>query len=418
MKGTYHIMKDLIFSPADILLPKDNFDKWSVIACDQFTSRPDYWREAENIAGSYPSTINLIFPEAFLETADKAETINNINSSMVKYINDGVYNEYKNALIYVERTQSDGTLRAGIVGAVNLDEYDYNEGSTSKIRATEKTVIERIPPRVDIRRNAVTELPHVLILIDDKNKHIIENLTVSAAQGELELLYDFDLMLGGGHIKGYLIPSSLNYSICQNIASLGQNDSGITLAVGDGNHSLASAKACYMEDPEHISNYALVELVNIHSDAIQFEPIYRTVEKCDPNALLTSFKDFLTQNGATIVCSKSEGTQVINFLSQNHNETMFINNAPHALEVGTVQIFLDEYKKSNPEIIVDYIHGEEETTSVATKDNACGFLYSGINKSDLFPAIAKEGVLPRKTFSMGHAQDKRYYTEVRKIRKI
>lgn len=417
MKGTYHIMKDLIFSPADILLPKDNFDKWSVIACDQFTSRPDYWREVVNIADGFPSTINLIFPEAFLETADKAETINNINSSMVKYINDGVYNEYKNSLIYVERTQSDGTLRAGIVGAVDLNEYDYNEGSTSKIRATEKTVIERIPPRVDIRRNAVTELPHVLILIDDKDKHIIEDLTLSASQGKFELLYDFDLMLGGGHIKGYLIPSTLNDSICQNIASLGQNGSGITLAVGDGNHSLASAKACYMEDPENISNYALVELVNIHSEAIQFEPIYRTVENCNSNSLLASFKEFLMQNGATLAGYKSENTQVINFVSQKQNETLFINNAPHALEVGTVQIFLDEYKKLNPNIIVDYIHGEDETTNVATKDNACGFLYSGINKAELFPAIAKEGVLPRKTFSMGHAQDKRYYTEVRKIRK-
>jgi len=411
-------MNELIFSPADILLPKDNFDKWSVIACDQFTSRPDYWEEAKNISNGFPSTINLIFPEAFLDTADKYETINNINSTMIKYLEDGVYNEYKNALIYVERIQSDGTLRAGIVGAVNLDEYDYNEGSTSKIRATEKTVIERIPPRVDIRRNAITELPHVLILIDDKEKRIIESLTEMASDGDLECLYDFDLMLGGGHIKGYLIPSSMNGEICQNIASLGQNESSITLAVGDGNHSLASAKACYLEDPDNISNYALVELVNIHSDAIQFEPIYRTVEKCDPNNLLAEFKAFLSKNGAVYSNEKTDKAQIVNFISKDTSEVIYVTNAPHALEVGTVQLFLDEYKKCHCEIIVDYIHGELETQSIASKDNACGFIYSGIKKSDLFPAIAKEGVLPRKTFSMGHAQDKRYYTEVRKIRKV
>lgn len=411
-------MKEPIFSPADILLPKDNFEKWSVIACDQFTSRPDYWEQAKNIAKDFPSTINLIFPEAFLETADKAKTIESINSTMIKYINDGVYNEYKNALIYVERTQSDNTVRAGIIGAVNLDEYDYNEGSTSKIRATEKTVIERIPPRVDIRRNAVTELPHVLILIDDAEKSIIESLTEMATNGKLECIYDYDLMLGGGHIKGYLIPSSMNDDICQKIASLGQNDSGITLAVGDGNHSLASAKACYLEDPENISNYALVELVNIHSDAIQFEPIYRTVEKCDPENLLAEFKAFLMKNGAAYSNDETENAQIINFISKDTSEVIYVTNAPHALEVGTVQIFLDEYKDSNPQILVDYIHGEDETQSIASKQSACGFIYSGIKKSELFPAIAKEGVLPRKTFSMGHAQDKRYYTEVRKIRKI
>lgn len=411
-------MNEPIFSPADILLPKDNFEKWSVIACDQFTSRPDYWEEAKNISEDFPSTYNLIFPEAFLETADKAKTIDSINSTMVKYLKDGVYNEYKNALIYVERTQSDGTVRAGIVGAVNLDEYDYNEGSTSKIRATEKTVIERIPPRVDIRRNAVTELPHVLILIDDAKKRIIEGLTEMATEGKLEPVYDFELMLGGGHIKGYLIPASMNDEICQNIASQGQNAGGITLAVGDGNHSLASAKACYLEDPENISKYALVELVNIHSDAIQFEPIYRTVEKCDPADLLCAFKAFLRKNGANYSCTPMDNAQIINFISKDTNETLYVTNPPHALEVGTVQIFLDEYRKDNAKIVIDYIHGEDETENIATKDNSCGFIYSGIKKSELFPAIAKEGVLPRKTFSMGHAQDKRYYTEVRKIRKV
>ena len=406
-------MKNYIFAPADILLPKNGFEKWSVIACDQFTSRPDYWEDAKNIAANAPSTLNLIFPEVYLGKVDGSEMTAKINAEMENYLKSDIYTEYKNAFIYVERIQSDAKMRAGIVGAVDLDEYDYNLGSTSKVRATEKTVLERIPPRVEIRKNAPTELPHVLMLMDDAQKKIIEPLAALAKNGKMEKLYDFDLMLGGGHITGYLIPSDMNEDICKAIESLGELHSGITLAVGDGNHSLATAKACRELGRTEINKYALCELVNIHSEALEFEPIYRTVEKINATDLLSAFKDFLSKRGAEL--GNTEG-QRITYLYGDKKEELCITNAPHALPVGTVQIFLDEYIKTCPEAEVDYIHGEDEVASIAKKTNACGFIYGGMGKSELFTAVEKEGVLPRKTFSMGTARDKRYYTEVRKIK--
>lgn len=403
-------MKNYIFSPADILLPKCDYEKWSVIACDQFTSRPDYWEQVKDFAGNAPSTLNLIYPEVYLGKTDSAKMTESINGAMQNYLYSDIYTEYKNAFIYVERIQSDGKMRAGIVGAVDLDEYDYNLGSTSRVRATEKTVLERIPPRVEIRKNAPTELPHVLMLADDTKKAIVEPLGDLAKQGKMEKLYDFDLMLGGGHITGYLVPAEMNEEICEKIEALGELHSGITLAVGDGNHSLATAKAVRELSRTEINRYALCELVNIHSDALEFEPIYRTAENVDAGKLFEAFKEYL---GDKI---SANGTQKIIFVAGDKKETILVNEPPHALPVGTVQLFLDEYLKTHPEMVVDYIHGEDEVLKIAEKPNSCGFIYDGMGKSELFTAVEKEGVLPRKTFSMGHARDKRYYTEVRKIR--
>lgn len=403
-------MKNYIFAPANILLPKKDFEKWSVIACDQFTSRPDYWEQVKEIAGDAPTTLNLIYPEVYLGKTDSAKMTDSINSAMQSYLDSDIYTEYKNAFIYVERIQSDGKMRAGIVGAVDLDEYDYNLGSTSRVRATEKTVLERIPPRVEIRKNAPTELPHVLMLADDINKAIVEPLSVLAKQGKMEKLYDFELMLGGGHITGYLVPAEMNDAICEKIEALGALHSGITLAVGDGNHSLATAKAVRELGRTEINRYALCELVNIHSEALEFEPIYRTAEEVDTDNIFAAFKNFL---GDKIV---TDGEQKIIFVAGDKKETIYVKNPPHALPVGTVQIFLDEYLKDHPDMIVDYIHGEDEVLEIAKKPSSCGFIYDGMGKSELFTAVEKEGVLPRKTFSMGHARDKRYYTEVRKIK--
>ena len=411
-------MSKHLFSPADILLPKKDFEKWSVIACDQFTSRMDYWEDAAKIVGDAPSTLNLIYPEAYLGKTDKNKVTKNINAEMIKYLENGVYNEYKDAFIYVERIQSDGKMRAGLVGAVDLNSYDYREGSKSKVRATEKTVLERIPPRVEIRKGAVTELPHVLMLMDDVNNTIIEPLGDMAKAGKLTKIYDFTLMLGGGSIKGYLVPAELNDVIAEKIEALGALHSGITLAVGDGNHSLASAKDCYELDPENVSSYALCELVNIHTPALEFEPIYRTVEGCEPVSIFASFKEYLSDCGSKISEKATEGAQRITFVAGNTETELFIVNAPHTLAVGTVQLFLDSYLAKGGKGEVDYIHGEDEVKNIASKENACGFIYDGMSKSELFVAVEKEGVLPRKTFSMGHARDKRYYTEVRKIRSI
>ncbi len=405
-------MKDYIFAPADILLPKGGYEKWSVIACDQFTSRPDYWEQVKDIAGNAPSTLNLIYPEVYLGKTDSAKMTDSINASMKKYLDEGVYDMYPSSFIYIERVQSDGKLRCGIVGAVDLDAYDYNEGSSSRVRATEKTVLERIPPRVEIRKNAPTELPHVLMLADDVKREIIEPLALLAKQGDMKKLYDFDLMLGGGHITGYLVPAKMNEEICERVEALGALHSGITLAVGDGNHSLATAKAVRELCKTDVNRYALCELVNIHSEALEFEPIYRTVENVDADALLAAFKEYL---GASLT-DKTVGTQRIIFAAGERRETLYIENPPHALPVGTVQLFLDSYLKSVSGAEIDYIHGEDEVLQIATKQNACGFIYDGMGKSELFDAVEKEGVLPRKTFSMGHARDKRYYIEVRKIK--
>ena len=403
-------MKNYIFAPANILLPKKDFEKWSVIACDQFTSRPDYWEQVKEIAGDAPTTLSLIYPEVYLGKTDSAKMTESINNAMQNYLDSDIYTEYKDAFIYVERIQSDGKMRAGIVGAVDLDEYDYNLGSTSRVRATEKTVLERIPPRVEIRKNAPTELPHVLMLADDIKKAIVEPLGELAKQGKMEKLYDFDLMLGGGHITGYLVPAEMNDAVCEKIEALGELHSGITLAVGDGNHSLATAKAVRELNRTEINRYALCELVNIHSEALEFEPIYRTAENVDVDNIFEAFKNFL---GDKIT---ADGEQKIIFVAGDKKETIYVKNPPHALPVGTVQIFLDEYLKDHPDMVVDYIHGEDEVLEIAKKTYSCGFIYDGMGKSELFTAVEKEGVLPRKTFSMGHARDKRYYTEVRKIK--
>ncbi len=399
-----------IFNSADILLPKKDFEAWSVIACDQYTSRPDYWQETAELSGDKPSTLNLIFPEVYLESEGREERIASINAKMTEYLEKGIYNEYKNAFIYVERTQADGRLRCGLVGAVDLDEYDFSPDSKSAVRATEKTVVERIPPRVEIRKNAVTELPHIMMLADDPQKTIIEPLTDAKNRGEFKLLYDFELMQGGGRLAGWLVTPEYHDKIQSAIAQIGKGRE-LTLAVGDGNHSLATAKVCHEQNPTELNRYALCELVNIHSEALDFEPIYRVVDNTDSDELIEAFKSYLTTNGA----SKNGGEQKITFVYSNGEATFNVADPPHTLAVGTVQIFLDEYMKSHTETVIDYIHGEDEIKALATKPQTVGILYDGMKKSELFVAVEKDGVLPRKTFSMGHAYDKRYYTEVRRV---
>ena len=303
-------------------------------------------------------------------------------------------------------------MRCGIVGAVDLDEYDYHEGSTSRVRATEKTVLERIPPRVEIRKNATLELPHILMLMDDTANAIVEPLALLAASGEMQKLYDFDLMLDGGHLCGYLIPEAMQADICQKIEALGELHGGITLAVGDGNHSLATAKACRALGATECNRYALCEVMNIHSDALVFEPIFRTVDGIDAAELLADFKAYLAD---TTNQNANNAPQEITFVCGTLCEVVVAERPPHALAVGTVQQFLDAYLANKKDAVIDYIHDEEELLSLTANGKTCGFLYGCMGKSELFDAIEKEGVLPRKTFSMGSSRDKRYYTEARKI---
>lgn len=389
------------FSSADILLPKCDFENWAVIACDQYTSEPEYWEEVTAAAGDKPSALNIVLPEVYL-SADNSERIEKINKNMQAYLDGNVFCEYPDSLIYVERIQSDGKCRRGIVGKIDLECYDYHAGTNAEIRATEQTVLSRIPPRVEIRKNAPLELPHVMLLFDDVKNTVFSYL--DSNKSDFEKVYDFTLMCNAGSIKGYLLNAPAKDFVLSQFDSLKQQNDGFLFCVGDGNHSLATAKECYNLNKTEASRYALTEVVNIHDTALEFEPIYRVVFGVNPQSLLDEFVKVL-----------GEGTQ--KFICVYGNTVKEIGVNPTAkLAVGTLQAFLDDYIKEHNEAEIDYIHGEESLKKLASRDNAVGFIFDGMQKSELFDAVNSDGSLPRKTFSMGHADDKRFYIEARKIK--
>ena len=402
-----------LFHATDVLVPKvDDMEKWSVIACDQFTSQPEYWERVRRYTEGEVSTINLILPEA--EKDDVETKINKINRCMQEYIAEHTFETYENSYVYIERTLVNGMVRKGVIGVVDLETYDFREGSTSLIRATEKTVEERIPPRMNIRRNAPIELSHILLLCDDEQHVLIESL--ENIKSECQRIYDFDLMEGGGHLTGWLIQGK-HASMFDERLRMYQDEQEkkypIIFAVGDGNHSLATAKACYEELKrqnsdkdlsDHPARYAMVELENIHDEAQQFEPIHRIVTDIDVQALLTSMKENIcAEEGYPIVCCTG-----------NVEETLYLSAKLGQLPVAILQKFLDKYLAGMCEKI-DYIHGEKVLRELARKTDTVGFILPNIEKGQFFMGIYKDGVLPRKTFSMGHANEKRYYLEARKI---
>ncbi len=413
--------------PANILLPdfdKTDAGKWAVIACDQFTSEEQYWIDAGEFIGDAPSALDLILPEIYLENNEK-ERLSNIKSKMNEY-EASILQEHENCLVYVERKQSDGKIRRGILGAIDLEEYDFSRTSSSLIRATEGTVVERIPPRLKIRENAVMELPHIMILIDDPEDSVIS--PIRAKKDELEIAYDTPLMLGGGHIEGRFLPGSEAEAINAKLDALISSDamtkkygealsSPLLFAVGDGNHSLATAKTFYENIKEqlgedakdHPARYALVEIVNIHDSALEFEPIYRAVFGADKDDLISSFEAYLED------CQGEGGAQQFTIVCGSEKKQLSTQNGIHSLPVGTLQKFLDDYVSTHSGVTVDYIHGVESLCELA-KGGAVGFLFDGMGKNQLFGSVMRDGPLPRKTFSMGHAQDKRYYMEARKIK--
>ena len=410
------------FRPADILLPKDaDMTKWAVVACDQFTSEPDYWARVEQTVGGAPSTLRMILPEAELKAPDVEEKIGKIDAAMDDYLARGLFQTLKNSLVYVERTQSDGRVRHGLVGMADLDAYDFTPGSGALIRATEGTVLERIPPRAKVRRGARVELPHVMLLIDDPDKTVIEPLTAEAAG--MEKLYDFDLMEGGGHVAGYRLSDKQAGAVADALAGLCTDEAmekkyGVSgaapllFAVGDGNHSLATAKACRKEqgDANPLARFALVEVVNNHDDALQFEPIHRVLFGVDAKDFLAEFQRFYPNAHE----GRGEG-HVIEVVYDGYDGFLTVPDPRVQLAVGTLQAFLDEYGKTHG-CEVDYIHGDDVTRELGKKPGNMGFLLPAMGKEQLFKTVMRDGVLPRKTFSMGHAQDKRYYIEARRIR--
>lgn len=399
-------MNHNLFLPADILLPKRGFERWAVIACDQYTSEPDYWKNVKEYVGEAPSALNIVFPEVYL-SGDNSAKIAEINANMKKYLDGDIFDTYENTFVYVERTLSSGKVRRGIVGLVDLENYSCEKNSRTLIRATEETVAERVPPRVEIRKDAPMEIPHVMLLIDDPEKTVIEPL--DGITKAAPPLYDFDLMQNGGHIKGTAVNGKAAEDIQKRLSDLaGDGDDRLLFAVGDGNHSLAAAKECYRLNKTEASRYALVEIVNIHDSSLDFEPIYRLLFGVNPEEIINGFVSSLggEYNGG-------DAQKFTCVYGENQRE---ISVKPAAkLAVGTLQGYIDRLIKQNPKVRVDYIHGEKSVRELAKAPNALGFLFEGMRKDELFDAVRQDGSLPRKTFSMGCADDKRFYLEGRRL---
>ena len=418
-------MNNKCYKSAEILLPdfsSVDAKKWAVVACDQFTSEPHYWEAADKEVSDAPSTLRMILPEVYLSETE--QRIGAINNTIKEYLN-GILLSYPDSMIYTERTQSDGTVRRGIVMAIDLEAYDFKKGASSLIRATEATVIERIPPRVAIRKDADIELPHIMLLIDDPDRTVIEPLS---AKNCPKVAYNTELMLGGGSIIGRFLSDDAKRSVSDALDALITPDamasrygdsalSPLLFAVGDGNHSLATAKTIYENLKEsigdealcHPARYALVEVVNIHDEAMKFEPIYRVVFNVDPDDLISKLKDYANS------LSGSASSQKIEYICNDSIGEIFIDSPVRQLTVGTLQDFIDDYISSHPGVSVDYIHGESSVKSLVS-ETSVGFIFLGMHKSELFKTVIYDGALPRKTFSMGHAEDKRYYLECRKIK--
>ena len=410
-----------VFMRSDILLPLPQLmERWPVIACDQFTSDQSYWNRVREFAKDVPSAMHLILPEAELGAADEEEKIAAIHGAMERYLAEGVLQEFSNCYIYVERTLHNGMIRPGLIGMVDLECYDFAHGSTSLIRATEKTVLERIPPRQRVRRGAAVELPHVMMLCDDEKMQLIE--PIQRVKGSLQKLYELDLVEDGGHIAGYLVTDEVAEEFDLRLAKYFEtleekyadlDGAKVLLAVGDGNHSLATAKSCYEElkraNPnvdlsDHPARYALVELENIHDPSQQFEPIHRVIMHTDGRKLLHDLQSVCQPGGYPVTWIMGDESGVVE-LSRELGE----------IDVAVLQNFLDDWLKENPGQI-DYIHGKEDVETLAHQENAVGLLLQPMGKSQLFRGVIAGGILPRKTFSMGHAREKRYYLEGRKIK--
>lgn len=424
-------MKNGYFFPADILLPdseKVSYQNFAVIACDQYTSEPEYWEETKRVSDGAYSAYNIILPEVYLSEATD-ERISTITETMEKYLKQ-LFIAKNCSMLYIERAlPSNGRIRHGIIGMVDLEAYDYSKGSTSAIRATEGTVLERIPPRVRIRCNAPVESPHVMLFCDDAEKTVIEPL--SEIKNELEKAYDFELMQGGGHITGWFLDderiAQIDGALCalsdleRFNAKYGVDEkTPLVFAVGDGNHSLATAKACYERLKSEkgaaavnsLSRYALVELVNIHDESIEFEPIYRVIMNCDPSVVLKE----LTEYGNASLEKTSDRGFTYDYYTADSEGKIYVNSPATSLPVGDIQDFLFKFSEKHPECEIDYIHGIENLKALASKPQAIGFIFDGMRKDELFPSVIKDGALPRKTFSMGHADDKRFYLECRRIK--
>ena len=409
----------------DILLPNKSVDmsKWAVVACDQYTSEPEYWEGVKKATEGSPSALNVIFPEVYL-SKDNAPIIESINKTMYEYLDTGVLQSIGEGFVLIERSTPITPKRLGLVMAVDLEDYSFVREDKANIRATEGTVVERIPPRVKIREHAPIELPHIMLLIDDRNKSVIEPLYEN--RDKLSKLYDFDLNMNGGHLRGWHVTDTA--PVEKALAKLldedvlkekyGSTDEVMLFAVGDGNHSLATAKACWNnlkatlsaeEQKNHPARYALVEVMNLHDEGLEFEPIFRSVFNVDTADFLDGLYKAVKDSG--LKCDYKCYTYTT---KDGRKDLMLPSNA--AVAVGLVQDFIDAYIKSHAGSEVDYVHGEDSLKQVTdAAPNRVAITLPPLAKNDLFDYVLKVGAFPRKTFSMGEAFEKRYYVEARKI---
>ncbi|MBQ9324928.1 MAG: DUF1015 domain-containing protein [Clostridia bacterium] len=406
-----------IFTSSRLMLPVSVTPLWPVIACDQFTSDPSYWERVNAQVGEAPSALRLVLPEIYLEEDLESQDarIASIHTTMQKYLTDGTLHSLDDGYVYVERQLQSGAVRRGLVGVIDLEAYDATADSCACVRPTERTVPERIPPRMRVRQNAKLEMTHVLLFADDPTDTILGCL--ESRKPSLPCLYDMDLMENGGHITGYAVTGEAKKAVDTILDSYEDTRRSQTsaapllYAVGDGNHSLATAKACYeackahsSAETQRIARYAMVEVINLRDASLQFEPIHRILTSTDPELLLSAMK----KN----ICA-SHGYPLL-WHSGKQSGTLYLDPSLGALPISILQSFLDTWLESHPGKI-DYIHDEDALLALAEKPNSIGFLLPVIDKEHFFSAILQDGVFPRKTFSIGHAREKRYYMEARII---
>lgn len=431
-----------------ILLPRDGTDmhSWAVIACDQYTSDPDYWRRLTDQTRGKISTLNMIFPEVYLEDPGADQRIAAINRTMEEYLADGSLAEQPEGFVLVDRRTSEVQSRKGLILALDLEQYDYHRGAKSLIRATEGTILDRLPPRIKVRQNAPIELPHIMVLIDDPQRTVIEPLF----QEDLETVYDFELLGNGGHLKGFRVAQPrLIEQVAGALEQLAEpaafrakyqtDDEVMLYAMGDGNHSFATAKAIWetlkesatdkLAIMQHPARYALVELVNLHDPGLEFEPIHRVLFGIEENRLAQQMQDFFAARGTALTltscadlaeararCAEVGSAHALPMICAGKVAVWAVADPAFTLPVATLQVCLDQFLIDNPSVRIDYIHGSHPVTELGQRFDCAGFYLPAISKHDLFRTIIHDGALPRKTFSMGEADEKRFYLECRKIR--
>ena len=405
-------MTSALFQPADILLPAVtdiDMSRWSVIACDQFTSDQRYWERVRAFVGSAPSSLHLMLPEYYLGKCDEDAAAADIQKTMRAYLDEGLFRNYPHSFIYLERTLPNGSVRHGLIGQVDLEQYDYGADSISPIRATEGTVESRLPARVRVRRKAALEMPHIMLFFNNKSDSVMQR----AKKLGCEKVYDFDLMLGGGHVVGHRISGDS----ADSLAAFIEDQTGVDelkYAVGDGNHSLAAARKLWLEKRESLNEaerrsdlarFALVELVNIHDPAITFEPIHRALFHTDAAHFTDAARSALEDNTAS---------RSITILTADEKVCIPVKGDSVGAVIDHVETFCRKYLSEHGGEM-DYIHGDQQTVDLASGKDAAGILLPIMDKEDLFDSVSRTGPFPKKSFSIGLGPDKRYYLECRRL---